>query len=302
MSGTTRPAASGHARIAAIVLNYRSAGHTLACLRSIPRQTVERVIVWDNSGDGGASARELAGLIAAEPAAMRAIEQIASPANLGFAAGVNAAISRIDSSGSADYLLLLNNDAVLPEGAVQGLLAALERQPDAVAVAPRVRTAGSTRGLIHHHRWLAIQTSHAVPGSFPYATGCCLLLVSGSLRRPLFDEAFFMYSEDVALGWHIHRGHQEIAVANDVVVEHAGAASSSRGSAFYEYHTARGHFVLTQRLALSPIQHASMAVTRTLALFTRATVRTIRSGSRIPLVQTWRAFRDAILLARRRRP
>lgn len=292
--------AAGHVRIAAVVLNYRDAAHTIACLRSIAHQAVERIVVWDNSQDGGASAGELAGLLSAEPTGPCAIEQVTSPLNLGFAAGVNAAIHHIDATGGADCLLLVNNDAVLPEGAVHGLLSALVSQPDAVAVAPRVRTAGLVQGLIHHHRWLAIQTAKPLPGSFAYASGCCLLLASERVPRPVFDEAFFMYAEDVALGWSLRCANQHIALAGDVVVDHAGAASSELGSPFYEYQTALGHFLLTGRLARGRIRRAAMAVTRTLAVFTRAVVRMVRTGSSVPVVQTLRAFRDAAARSRRR--
>lgn len=293
MNGLPAPVSARSVPVAAIVLNYRNATCTLACLRSIATQGVGRILVWDNSQDEGASARELAQKLADSSPGLGQVEQVISPVNLGFAAGVNAAMRHIEATGGADRILLLNNDAVLPEGAVDRLMSAMNRHEGIAVAAPRVRTAGKTRGLLHHHRWLAIQTSRPLPGSFAYASGCCLLLATKRLPVPVFDEEFFMYSEDVALAWRVHQENRTIALSDDVLVEHAGSSSSKLGSPFYEYQTALGHMLLTQRLAHSALENVLLTFTRGLALVARSTVRTIRSGSLAPTREMLRACIDA---------
>jgi hypothetical protein len=45
--------------VTAILLNYRDAVRSLACLQSLLVEGVEHVMVWDNSEDGWLSAAEI---------------------------------------------------------------------------------------------------------------------------------------------------------------------------------------------------------------------------------------------------
>src|SRR3954447_26298656 len=90
------------------------------------------VVVIDNaSGDGTAE------MVAAEHPE---VELIASPANLGFAAATNLGARR----GRARYLLALNPDTAVTEGALDTVISALEADPKVAVVGPRlVREDGS---------------------------------------------------------------------------------------------------------------------------------------------------------------
>ena len=54
--------------------------------------------------------------------------------NLGYGGGNNLALTWL----AADYVLLLNNDTVVPEGSLERLTAALAAAPDAWAATPRI--------------------------------------------------------------------------------------------------------------------------------------------------------------------
>ncbi|MGH8488245.1 MAG: glycosyltransferase [Gammaproteobacteria bacterium] len=292
MSAPAFPAAVEPARIAVVVLNYRNAAHTMACLRSIPAADVAQVLVWDNSVGGGSSTAELAAPIAALRPDSPPIELVVSPVNLGFAAGVNAAIRHLRAGDNYSHYLLLNNDAVLPANAIPSLLRTLSSAPGVVAAAPLLLTHGRTAGLRYHHRWLALQVSRPWQGTFAYASGCCLLIDAARMPDPLFDPAFFMYGEDVALAWKLRGMGLDIAIDDGVVIDHAGSGSSVLGSPFYEYHMARSHSLLTRQLATGSLAAKLMIpALRFCALLLRACARAVRGRSMLPVSQTLLALR-----------
>jgi len=110
-----------HPLVSVIVVSYNTREMTLACLRSLASETtVEReVIVVDNaSSDGSARA------IAAE---FPQVRLIAESVNHGFARANN--IAACEATGR--YLLLLNPDTVVLDGAVDRLIEFATRTPKA---------------------------------------------------------------------------------------------------------------------------------------------------------------------------
>lgn len=95
-----------------IIVSYNTKKYTLECLRSIYEQTQDvsyEVIVIDNaSSDGSAEAIE---------AKFPNVHLIKSKKNVGFAGANNLAAEE----AKGDYLLLLNPDTVILDGAIQKL-------------------------------------------------------------------------------------------------------------------------------------------------------------------------------------
>lgn len=119
MTDQTPPSAAPLLSI--IIVSYNTREMTLDCLRSVRDQTTvpHEVIVLDNvSPDGSAAA------IAAEFPDMRLI---ASEVNHGFAKGNN--IAAREARG--EYLLLLNPDTLILDGAIDKLMAFAARTPRA---------------------------------------------------------------------------------------------------------------------------------------------------------------------------
>jgi GT2 family glycosyltransferase len=107
--------------VSIIVVSYNTREMTLECLRSVFAQTLQpfELIVVDNaSSDGSATA------IAAEFPHVRLMSEIE---NHGFAKANNMAASQ----ASGEYLLLLNPDTVVLEGAIDRLLDFARRAPEA---------------------------------------------------------------------------------------------------------------------------------------------------------------------------
>ena len=108
-------------KLSILVVSYNTRDMTLACLRSVATETrtPHEVIVLDNkSQDGSAEA------IATE---FPSILLLAEQDNHGFAKGNKIAARR----ARGDYILLLNPDTIVLEGAIDKLVAFAERVPQA---------------------------------------------------------------------------------------------------------------------------------------------------------------------------
>src|SRR5690606_5305939 len=95
-------------------------------------------------------------------------------------------------------------------------------------IAPRVRQDGLEQGWLYYHPWLALVTRRPLPGSFPYLSGCCMLVHRPDNAMPLFDEDFFMYGEDVELSWRMRRSGARLVLVDGDYVRHEGSASTGQ--------------------------------------------------------------------------
>lgn len=279
------------ARICAVVLNYRNAGLTLTCLRSLRGQGVGRAIVLDNSGDAYA-AGELHGALQAlrDERCDFDLLTITPSENLGFARGVNAAL-KAALQENCDRFLLLNNDAVAAPGMVMRLAAALDGGCR-IAIPTVVADSGVAVPALWYQRYFGCMTSMPLPGSFLFPSGCCVMFDRSLLHAgALFDEAFFMYGEDVLLGWQLSRAGIAVCRVDEAVVRHTGRASSTSRSLFYEYHTARAHVLLGVKTWRFPLEIPLLLIAKCAGLALRAAARSVRGGGLIPLrafVLAWR--------------
>ena len=119
---TEAPGAAADPELTVIVVSYNTRDLTLKCLETLYAQTREvrfRTVVWDNaSSDGSAEA---------VATAFPQVELIASPDNLGFAHANNL----VAAEACTEWLLLLNPDTEVHDGAVDRLLAFAKAHPEA---------------------------------------------------------------------------------------------------------------------------------------------------------------------------
>lgn len=277
-------------KIAAIILNYRDARMTYRCLQPLLSQTgINQVYVVDNSACPD-HAQELDDALKQVEASKVLLLRPVN--NTGFAGGVNHAIT-IDHQ-SHDAYLLINNDAEAMPGMVKSMVDTLLAQPTISAVSANFGNSQKLPALIWYHRYTALLTSNPLPGSFPYISGACMLIKRDALMPDgrLFDERFFMYGEDVELGWRLFMNQHSITVAETAYCNHTSSSSSRNGSLFYEYHVLRGHLLLTSILAANKYEHLLLMCIRTFMLTLRTLWRCCRLKSSIPLKAYLQAFHD----------
>jgi len=237
--------ASTAPRIAALLLNWRRADLTLRCLADLlaVRTTAMHVVVLDN----GSGEHELAALRTGIAAALReqpglhSVELLALPENRGFTGGMNAGFRRAHELGCA-YALVLNNDLRLGADFLAPLVSVLDHDPSVAAVGPTVlhpdgtvwaqggRTAFVPNGLVlcGHNGPPAPTTSG--PEAVEFLPGACVLFRT-ELVHALggFDDAYFMYWEDVELCDRLRARGGKIVWLPWVRVEHAAGQSSGGG-------------------------------------------------------------------------
>jgi GT2 family glycosyltransferase/2-polyprenyl-3-methyl-5-hydroxy-6-metoxy-1,4-benzoquinol methylase len=125
-SRVAAPARKESPRASVIVLTYNQLEYTRECVKSVldhTPQPFELIFVDNGSTDG-------------TPDYLRTIpgaKVVLNKENLGFAAGNNQGLAL----ASGRYIVLLNNDAIVTEGWLDGLLAPMDRDPRIGFVGPR---------------------------------------------------------------------------------------------------------------------------------------------------------------------
>ncbi|MBB1059132.1 glycosyltransferase family 2 protein [Marilutibacter spongiae] len=278
-------------RCAAIIVEYRSAARTIACVASLAGQGLEEIVIVDNSDDGRLTFDALARGLGHDPR----VTLLDAGGNLGFAAGINRGLARLPVGHGR--VLVINNDAVAPSGLVARLSTALDAAPEACIAFPALVHAGAPLGEIHYHRWFALLLSRPWPGTFCVPRGCCMLVDRQRLpRERLFDEDFFMYGEEIQLGWSLRDRPGALVFVGDCEVTHEGSAAAGMGSPFYEERTALAHVLLTSKLANgNRLLLIALFVARHGSLLARALLRSLRARSGLPVM----AYANACALARR---
>jgi GT2 family glycosyltransferase len=119
--------------VAIVILNWRSSRETIECLESLDTMDHRdwRAYVVDNESTDE-SQQALRAL------ASDRITVLESPINLGYTGGCNLGMQQALKDG-ADFIWLLNNDAVVEASCLSTLLAAARQHPEAGVLSPVVR-------------------------------------------------------------------------------------------------------------------------------------------------------------------
>jgi hypothetical protein len=277
--------------VCAIILDYFGSSKTIACLMSLIDQGLNAVMIVDNSGDRQANIQLQDALAALNQNKVPfTIHQIVNPQNLGYAAGVNDALHWLEENQPHQYYLLINNDAEATPGMLPELIKFMREHDNTALAAPMIDIGHKKIGYNWYHRFTGLMFLHHVIGTFPYLSGCCLLIDRRIIGDGLFDQDFFMYGEDVALSWRLRMSDWETACVSQAIVRHEGVGSSRQGALFYEYNMARGHLLLARKLARRRWEIPFLCFGRLLTLIARSIVRTIRFRSLVPMTASLNAL------------
>lgn len=162
--------------------------------------------------------------------------------NVGFARGSNQGI-RLALAEEYDYVLLVNNDTLLPVGLIDGLIVGCGDVAADIA-SPRIVSRDDP-----DHTWYAGAGIRRAPGirviaqehsasadAFVtgYAPGCCLLVRTQVFRSiGVLDERYFVYAEDLDFMIRAEDAGLRVAVCPGLVVRHA--TSSSTGGTYSDF-------------------------------------------------------------------
>ncbi|MGO1055857.1 glycosyltransferase [Crossiella sp. CA198] len=236
--------------VSVVVVNYRGAEDTITCLRALreqldyPTERLQLICVDNASGDGSAERIE---------AEADGVMLVRAPANLGFAGGCNLGVEH----SHGEVLAFLNNDARPDPQWVRAAVAVLRAEPTVGAVASKVLDwDGKAIDFVDggltwfgmgykRHAGEPDDGSHDAPRDVLFGTGSALF-VRANLFRALhgFDERFFMFYEDVDLGWRLNLRGWRVRYEPGSLTYHRHHASMSG------VHSAREHYLL-ERNALA---------------------------------------------------
>ena len=250
-------------RLTIVIVTYNSAGQIDACLRSLtaqPPSIGHEVLVVDNASRDGT-----VDLVRRNWPAVRVIE---SGANVGFAAANNVGIRQ----SSGELILLLNPDTVVPRRSIDALVERLDARGDVAVVGPRLidedgrpeLSFGAMIAPLAELRQKILVKGHArgIPIISTYVhritresrevdwvSGACLLVRRTDAEAVgLFDERYFMYTEDVDFCAAIRTTGRKVLFDAHVEIRHlrgrsamsalTATASAYRRSqlAFYDKH------------------------------------------------------------------
>ena len=224
-----------------VIVSYRSAGTLRGCVEPLAQLPWVHVSVVDNDSPDN-SLDTIADL---------PVDAFRAERNGGFSYGCNLGAGR----GRAPFILFLNPDARMEPDALETLVAALQNDPRAGLVAPRIvdeegsllwslrrfPRQSSTFGLalFAHRLWPQSRWSDELVrdpaayerrGTPEWVSGACML-VRRSLFEELggFDEGFFLYCEDTDLCRRVWSSGHTVKFEPAAEVLHVEGSSSGAG-------------------------------------------------------------------------
>jgi GT2 family glycosyltransferase len=226
--------------VAVVVLNYNGRALLPDCLQSLSQlRTAARSVLADNGSSDGS--------LDYVRQTFPGVETLDLGSNLGFAAGYNAAIARVDSP----WLVLLNNDAALQPDWLEQLLCWADKRPQAAILGGkllfrptgpgqrhRLQSAGASftdAGTALEIGWGAEDDGQfdeprmvgAVPGAAMLVRREVFLQLGG------FDAGYGAYLEDVDLCWRAWLLGSEVHYVPGAVAWHQyGASGGGRSSPY----------------------------------------------------------------------
>lgn len=270
-----------------VVLNWHGREDTIDCVRSIVAgDDSTLVLVVDNGSFDGALA-QVSGLARTHTLQL--------PRNVGFSGGMNRGIEWALAHG-ADVVTILNNDTVVPSGALERLAVLAGGR---IAVSPTVMYRSEPDRI-----WFgagAVDMPDGYPHHLPAAdlapcrdgvrptdllAGCCITASAHTWETVgLFDERFFLNFEDSEWSLRARDHGIQLVVACDVTILHAVSASFTGAAA-----TLGSFYYLRNGLLFARIAGAGRrARLRFLRRFGLRGMRrgTVRERSRVMLVLAW---------------
>jgi N-acetylglucosaminyl-diphospho-decaprenol L-rhamnosyltransferase len=233
--------------IAAVVVDHDAGPLLQRCVSSLLDDGAQSVVVVEN----GAPRSVEDALDGAIPAPVRVVRP---GRNVGFGAGVNRGLAALAGSANPpEWVLVSNSDLHVHPGALAELCGVLATRPAWAMVGPRIYDEdGKVYPSVRRFPSFVDAAGHALfalvnpenrftkrynPGPPPgdevveadWISGSCFL----ARRRALeelggFDEAYFMYAEDMDLCWRAHAAGWGVGFAGAAQITHIQGVSTAR--------------------------------------------------------------------------
>jgi hypothetical protein len=219
-----------------VILNWNGFKDTSELLESLSKitHTNHKITVVDNNSSPGEVEK-------IESAYGDKLHVIRCKENLGFSGGNNVGI-KYSLEEKSDYILLLNNDTTVQPDFLEILVNKFETENQAGIIAPRInyydepKKIWSEGGKISRIRGSGFAYSDKLEAdvdttdkSVTFVSGCCMLVKPEVfLKVGLFDENYFLYTEDTDLCLRTMKSGYKIFVAPESKIFHKINSSTKK--------------------------------------------------------------------------
>jgi hypothetical protein len=194
----------------------------------------------------------------------RRLSVVRNQMNLGFAEGNNVGIRLALKAFCPDYVLLLNNDAVVASDFLAQLIDVAEVAPEAGIFSPKIlfydqpeRIQGTwnrvkfSRGKVYMAGTGELDRGqYDVVAETDYSQGVCFLIRRTTIERVgFFDPEFFCYSEESDYCFRARKAGIKSLYVPKARVWHKLSQTANRIDGFVLYYTTRNRFRFTRRHA-----------------------------------------------------
>lgn len=237
--------------IAAVVVDHDAGPLLVDCVSSLLTDGADNIVVVENGAPSSASGA-LKPLKAHWPKANLVV--VRPEKNLGYGAGVNRGLAVLASAlPTPEWILVSNPDLIVHPGALEALQCALNERPAWAVVGPRIYNEdGTVYPSVRQFPSLGDAAGHALLAFFNpqnrftkrynpgtpegegladagWVSGSCFLARRQALEElGGFDEAFFMYAEDMDLCWRAHQAGWGIGFTGGAAITHVQGASTAQ--------------------------------------------------------------------------
>lgn len=274
---------------AVVTVSYNSSGQFDSFLSSLRPEMGRglRVVIADNGSADLEETRRVASGFGAEVLALGE--------NHGYGGAVNRAVHTLPEQ--VDAVLISNPDIIVEAGAIERLRQRLDSDPRIAAVGPRIlnedgtvypsaRSIPSLRTGIGHALFVRVWPANPWTRAYRaereteardvgWLSGACLLVRRDAFERiGGFDEGYFMYFEDVDLGYRLGRhGYRNRYEPEASVVHHGGLSTRTESKRMLAVHHQSAYRFLSNKYPgplLAPVRLAlRVALTARAWLLTR---------------------------------
>jgi len=205
-------------QVSCIVVNYNGGALVEACLKSLLSQTLPpaEILVVDNASTDG-SPEEI-------QKKFPEIQILRRERNDGFSRAANEGARR----ARGEILFFINPDGELSLDGLEKMVRALIEEPELGAVTARIHNVGrepEKRGGTLNLFLTTIPDYFNDPTKVLYPSGASLIIRKGIVDPP-FPDDFFLYYEDVHLGWRLRLSGSEIRKVHEAVFTHHPSSSA----------------------------------------------------------------------------
>ena len=283
----------------AIVLSWNGREDTVSCLEALAKVTgpTVRVVCVDNGSTDGS--------VEAVRERHPAVHLIENGRNLGFAGGCNIGIRWALAQG-AEWVMLVNNDAMVAPDTVAGFAAAAEQHGDAGVLAGKLYRSDRPDRIWYAGQrflaWLGYSGRHRGEGRrngpryerlspTDRANGALMAISRAAIERVgMLDEELFAYVEDVDYSLRARAAGFEVLFVPAARAWHRVGASSA-SAAHNSYYGTRNMVVVCERHR--PLPPPLSWLRRGLILVTFAAYALRQPNWRLALAAVRAGYRDA---------